>query len=141
MERALASKDEEIGQLQAQNKELVTKQKDLEAKMEQIVQESVQGRVSSVEQAAPPQLPNIEIETLQEELQTKNQQVNQYQRQVTLVRPNWTGSLDILKVEPSLENGTGDEVFYSRDTLMQLLLIKCLQKAVDIQGVPRSRGI
>ena len=81
-ERALASKDEEIGQLQAQNRELVTKQKDLEAKMEQIVRENGQERVTSVEQAAPPQLPNKEIETLQEELQTKNQQVKQYQRQV-----------------------------------------------------------
>ena len=82
MERALASKDEEIGQLQAQNKELIAKQNNLEAKMEQIVQESVQGRVSSVEQAVPPQLPNKEVETLQEELQTKNQQVKQYKRQV-----------------------------------------------------------
>ncbi|KAL5505633.1 hypothetical protein EMCRGX_G007097 [Ephydatia muelleri] len=124
MERALASKVEEIGQLQAQNNELVTKQKDLEAKMEQIVQESVQGRVSSVEQAAPPQLPNKEIETLQEELQTKNQQVKQYQRQVDSCKAELdrcradlkrlqeqeSGSLNVLKVEPSLENGTGDEV-------------------------------
>ena len=80
------SKDEEIGQLQAQNRELVAKHNSLEAKMEQIVREIGQGTVSSVEQAAPPQLPNKEVKTLQEELQTKNQQVKQYKRQVDSVK-------------------------------------------------------
>ena len=79
MERGLASRDEEIGQLQVQNKELIDKQKDFEAKMEQIIQEKERASVSSVEQAA-------QIETLQEDLQVKNQQVKQYKRQVDAVK-------------------------------------------------------
>ena len=82
MERALASKDEEVVQLHVQNRELVAKQKDLETKMEEIVLDNERGRISSVEHVVSPQLPNKEVETLQEELQTKNQQVKQYQIQV-----------------------------------------------------------
>ena len=78
MERIMASKDDEISQLQVQNKHLVSYCDELQTRSEQKATEMA----SKNEQIALLQLENKELPNLKEELQAKNQQVKQYKKQV-----------------------------------------------------------
>ena len=72
----MASKDEEIAQLQLQSKELVTHLDELQSTCEQTVEEKKVELASKGDELARIR------QQLEEELQTKNQQVKQYKKQV-----------------------------------------------------------
>ena len=78
MERIIASKDDEISQLQVQNKHLVSYCDELLTQTEQKATEVA----SKDEQIALLQLGSKELTDLQEEIQAKNQQVTKYKKQV-----------------------------------------------------------
>ena len=82
MERIMASKDDEISQLQVQNKHLMNNYEELLTRTEHVTREKVTEIASKNEQIAQLQLRVKELTDLQEEIQAKNQQVKQYKKQV-----------------------------------------------------------